>query len=329
MLQYIARRLAYFIPTLIVISIVSFALIQLPPGDYLTSYVMTLAEAGDSVSEAELGALNRQYGLDQPIYVQYAKWTWNMLHGDFGISFEWNLPVSELIWERLFLTMIVSLFSILFTWIVGIPIGIYSATHQYSIGDYIATVIGFIGMGIPNFMIALVLLWVGFSYFGVQLGGLFSRGFENAPWSIAKVWDLIQHLWIPMLVLGISGTAWTIRSTRANMLDELNKPYVETARAKGLKERKLIWKYPVRLAMNPFISTIGYVLPNLISGATIISVVLSLPTAGPLLLRALMSQDMYLAGSFVMLLSVLTVVGTLLSDILLAWVDPRVRYGGR
>ena len=329
MLQYIARRLAYFIPTLIAISIVSFALIQLPPGDYLTSYVMTLAEAGDSVSEAELAALNRQYGLDQPIYVQYAKWTWNMLHGDFGISFEWNLPVSELIWERLFLTMIVSLFSILFTWIVGIPIGVYSATHQYSIGDYIATVIGFIGMGIPNFMIALVLLWVGFSYFGVELGGLFSRGFENAPWSIAKVWDLIQHLWIPMVVLGTSGTAWTIRSTRANMLDELNKPYVETARAKGLKERKLIWKYPVRLALNPFISTIGYVLPQLISGATIISVVLSLPTAGPLLLRALMSQDMYLAGSFVMLLSVLTVVGTLLSDILLAWVDPRVRYGGR
>lgn len=327
MLQYILRRLMLFIPTLIAISIVSFALIQLPPGDYLTSMVMELAASGDSVSEAELAGLNRQYGLDQPIYVQYAKWAWNLLQGDFGISFEWNLPVSDLIWERLLLTVLLSLSSILFTWIVGIPIGIYSATHQYSLGDYIATIVGFIGMGIPNFMIALVLLWVGFSYFGVELGGLFSREFENAPWSLAKVLDLIQHMWIPMLVLGVSGTAWTIRSTRANMLDELNKPYVETARAKGLKEQKLIWKYPVRLAMNPFISSVGYVLPNLISGATIISVVLGLPTTGPLLLRALLSQDMYLAGSFVMMLSVLTVIGTLLSDILLAWVDPRVRYG--
>ena len=327
MLRYILRRLMLFIPTLIAISIVSFALIQLPPGDYLTSHVMRLAEAGDSVTQAELEALTMQYGLDQPITVQYAKWAWNILQGDFGISFEWNLPVSELIWERLLLTVLFSLSSILFTWVVGIPIGIYSATHQYSLGDYIATVLGFIGMGIPQFMIALVLLWVGFSYFGVELGGLFSREFENAPWSLAKVWDLMQHMWIPALVLGVSGTAWTIRSTRANMLDELNKPYVETARAKGLKEQKLIWKYPVRLAMNPFISSVGYVLPNLISGATIISVVLGLPTTGPLLLRALLSQDMYLAGSFVMMLSVLTVIGTLLSDILLAWVDPRVRYG--
>jgi len=222
MLQYILRRLMLFIPTLIAISIVSFALIQLPPGDYLTSHVMRLAEAGDSVTQAELEALTKQYGLDQPITVQYAKWAWNLLQGDFGISFEWNLPVSELIWERLLLTVLLSLSSILFTWVVGIPIGIYSATHQYSLGDYVATVVGFIGMGIPNFMIALVLLWVGFSYFGVELGGLFSREFENAPWSLAKVWDLLQHMWIPMLVLGVSGTAWTIRSTRANMLDELN-----------------------------------------------------------------------------------------------------------
>jgi len=317
-----------FIPTLIVISIVAFVLIQLPPGDYLTSYMATLAASGEAVDEAQRAALEKRYGLNKPIYVQYAKWMWGILHGDFGVSFEWNKPVGEMIWSRLFLTLAISASAMLFTWIVGIPIGIYSATHQYSAGDYLATVVGFIGMGIPNFMIALVLLWVGFSYFGTEIGGLFSREFQGAPWSLAKVGNLVEHLWVPMIVLGTSGTGWTIRSTRANLLDELHKPYVITARAKGLTEQKLLWKYPVRVAMNPFFSTVGYALPNLISGATIISVVLSLPTTGPLLLRSLMSQDMYLAGSFLMMLSVLTVIGTLISDLLLAWVDPRIRYGG-
>jgi peptide/nickel transport system permease protein len=316
-----------FIPTLFMISVVSFILIQLPPGDFLTSYAAQLAASGDAVDEAELDALRMRYGLGQPIYVQYWKWISGIIfHGDFGMSFEWDLPVGRLIGERLGLTVVISLCTMLFTWVVGIPIGVYSATHQYSMGDYFFTILGFIGAGIPNFMIALVLLWVGFSYFGVQLGGLFSLEFQEKTWSLAKVFDLIKHLWVPLIVLGMSGTAWTIRSTRANLLDELNKPYVETARAKGLKEGKLIWKYPVRVALNPFFSTVGYALPNLVSGATIISVVLSLPTTGPLLLRALMTQDMYLAGSFVMMLSVLTVVGTLLSDILLAWVDPRIRY---
>ena len=328
MFQYILRRLTLFIPTLIAISIVAFILIQLPPGDYLTSYVATLASSGESVDEAQLAALERRYGLDQPIYVQYAKWMWGIFHGDFGMSFEWNKPVREIIWDRLFFTVVVSASSMLFTWIVGIPIGIYSATHQYTIGDYLATIVGFIGLGIPNFMIALVLLWVGFSYFGTEIGGLFSPEFQGAPWSLAKAVNLLEHLWVPIIVLGTSETAWTIRSTRANMLDELHKPYVITARSKGLPERELLWKYPVRVALNPFFSTVGYALPGLISGATIISVVLSLPTAGPVLLRALMAQDMYLAGSFLMMLSVLTVIGTLISDLLLAWVDPRIRYGG-
>ena len=328
MLQYVLGRILLMIPTLIVISIITFIIIQLPPGDYLTSYIAQLAQSGGSVDQAELAALEKRYGLDKPIYFQYLKWIWDLLHGDFGMSFEWNKPVGELIWDRLFLTLVISASSMLFTWIVGIPVGIYSATHQYSIGDYLATIVGFIGMGIPNFMIALVLLWVGFSYFGADVGGLFSPEFQEAPWSLAKVVNLLEHLWVPMIVLGTSGTAWTIRSTRANLLDELHKPYVTTARAKGLPEQKLLWKYPVRVALNPFFSTVGYSLPNLISGATIISVVLSLPTTGPLLLRSLMTQDMYLAGSFILMLSVLTVVGTLISDLLLAWVDPRIRYGG-
>mgnify|MGYP006298868183 CR=1 FL=1 len=326
MLGYIFRRIVLFIPTLIVISIISFILIQLPPGDYLTSYIATLAASGEKVDEARIATLEKRYGLDKPIYVQYAKWMWGILQGDFGVSFEWNQPVADLIGERLALTVAVSSASMFFTWVIGIPIGVYSATHQYSMGDYVATIIGFIGMGIPNFMIALVLMWVAFSYFNADIGGLFSQEYQDAEWTLAKVVDLLKHIWVPMIVLAMSGTAWTIRSTRANMLDELNKPYVETARAKGLKERKLIWKYPVRVALNPFFSTVGYMLPNLINGATIISVVLSLPTAGPLLLRALMSQDMYLAGSFLLILSTLTLLGTLLSDILLAWVDPRIRY---
>jgi peptide/nickel transport system permease protein len=326
MAQYVVRRLLLFIPTLLLISIVSFTLIQLPPGDYLTTYVSQLAASGDRVDQAQLAALEKRYGLNQPLYKQYLKWMRNLLQGDMGISWQWNKPVTQLIWGRLALTLLLSLSSLLFIWIVGIPVGIYSATHQYSAGDYIFTIVGFIGMGIPNFMIALVLMWVGFSYFGADVGGLFSSEFQSAPWSIAKVIDLLKHLWVPVVVLGTSGTAWEIRSTRANLLDEIRKPYVTTARAKGLKESRLLWKYPVRVAMNPFFSTVGYVLPELVSGSTIISVVLSLPTTGPLLLSSLMGQDMFLAGSFLMMLSILTVIGTLISDILLAWVDPRIRY---
>jgi len=249
-----------------------------------------------------------------------------VFRGDFGVSFQWNRPVAELIWGRLLWTFVISFSTLFFTWIVAFPIGVFSATHQYSTLDYIATFFGFIGLAIPNFMIALVLMWVGYSWFGFSMGGLFSEEFIRAPWSFAKFIDLLEHVWVPIIVLGTAGTAGLIRTMRANLLDELRKPYVTTARAKGLSEGRLIWKYPVRVALNPFISSVGYVLPQLISGATIVSVVLSLPTAGPMLLRSLLSQDMYLAGGFVLLLSALTVIGTLISDILLVLIDPRIRY---
>jgi peptide/nickel transport system permease protein len=324
--SYILKRVLYAIPTLILISIVSFVIIQLPPGDFLTSYVAQLSEAGEMVDEATIAALNKRYGLDKPVYVQYFKWVWGMLHGDFGQSFEWNRPVSSLIWDRLAFTVVISLSTMVFTWIVAFPIGVYSATHQYSAGDYIVSFIGFIGIAIPQFMLALILMWIAYAYFGQSVGGLFSPAYVDAAWSWAKFVDMLKHIWIPVIIVGMSGTAGLIRTLRANLLDELNKPYVTTARAKGVPERRLLYKYPVRVAMIPFISTVGWSLPALISGETITSVVLSLPTTGPLLLRALQSQDMYLAGSFIMLLSVLTVIGTLISDILLAWVDPRIRY---
>lgn len=326
MLQFIIRRTLMAIPTMAVISVLSFVLIQLPPGDFLTSYAATLAEQGDTVSEQQLNALREAYGLGQPIYVQYMKWMKGVLRGDFGFSLEWGMPVKDLIWGRLALTVVLSLSSLLFVWTLAIPIGIYSATRQYSALDYTATFFGFLGLAIPNFMLALILMWVGFAYFGQDVGGLFSPEYKNAPWNLAKIWDLIKHLWIPMLVLGTAGTAGLIRTMRANMLDEINQPYVETARAKGLTEGELTWKYPVRVALNPFISTIGWALPELVSGATITAVVLSLPTVGPLLLRALLSQDMFLAGAIILMISVLTIIGTLLSDILLAWLDPRIRY---
>jgi len=325
MLQYIIRRVLYLIPTIIAISIVSFAIIELPPGDYLTSMVAQMQVSGEMVDEAVLAALKRQYGLDQPIYIRYIKWAWQALHGNFGVSFEWNAPVSQVIGDRLWLTVAISLAALIFTWVVALPIGVYSATHQYTIADYIFSMFSFIGRGVPEFMIALVLLWVAFSRFGVNLGGLFSDRYIDEPWSWAKFVDMLNHLWVPMIVLGIGGTAGMIRTMRANLLDELNKPYVVTARAKGLTESKLILKYPVRMALNPFVATIGWTLPGLVSGATIISLVLSLPTTGPILYKALLSQDMYLAGTFIMLLSILTVIGTLVSDILLGVLDPRIR----
>lgn len=329
MVEFVIRRFGLMIVTLVAVSMVAFAIIELPPGDYLTAYAATLRASGDSIDQAELDGLKRRFGLDQPIYIRYAKWMWGVLRGDFGYSFGWNKPVSELIWERLVLTVVVTFSALIFTWVVGFLIGLYSATHQYSVGDYTFTAVSFVGLGIPDFLIALVLLWVGFRYFNANVGGLFSRDFQTAPWSWAKFVDMLKHLWVPLIVLGVGGTAGMIRIMRANLLDELRKPYVITARAKGLKESKLLMKYPVRIALNPFISTAGWSLPQLISGATIISVVLSLPTAGPLLLNALMVQDMYLAASFVLLLSALTIIGTLISDILLAWLDPRIRHGLR
>jgi len=327
MLQYIARRILMMIPTLFLISIVSFIIIQLPPGDFLTSYIVQLSSMGDNVDESAIQALKDRYGLGQPLYVQYLRWMDNMLHGDFGHSMEWNKPVLGLLTERLPLTFVLAVSTMLFTWAIAFPIGIYSAVKQYSIGDYIATFLGFIGLAIPDFLLALILMWVFFAYFNQSVGGLFSPDFQEAPWSPAKVWDLGKHLIVPMVILGLGGTASLIRVMRANLLDELHKPYVVTARAKGLSESKLLLKYPVRAALNPFISTAGWYLPALVSGATIVAVVLSLPLTGPLLLRALMSQDMYLAGSFIFVLSALTVIGTLISDILLAWLDPRIRLG--
>ena len=327
MLQYIARRLVMMVATLFAVSLVTFMIIQLPPGDYLTSYVSFLASQGDMVDPAVIQSLRDRYGLGQPIFVQYTLWITHMLQGDFGRSMEWNRPVWDLLWERLFLTFVLSLFTLLFTWVIAFAIGVYSAVRQYSIGDYIATFIGFLGLATPDFLFALVLMWVFFAYFNQSVGGLFSPQFVEQGWSLAKVWDLMKHLVIPMIVLGASGTASLIRIMRANLLDELHKPYVATARAKGLSEIRLLLKYPVRAALNPFVSTVGWYLPALVSGSTIVAVVLSLPTTGPILLRSLLSQDMYLAGSFIFMLSALTVIGTLISDLLLAWLDPRIRLG--
>jgi len=330
MLQYIVRRVILMIPTLFMVSVISFAVIQLPPGDYLTSVVATLAQSGEMVDQEALGRLKVQYGLDQPAYVQYAKWMWGIIsRGDFGYSFQWNRAVSELIGQRVLITVIVTFCTMLFTWIVSLPIGIYSATHQYSVLDYIFTFIGFIGLSVPDFLLALVLIWLAIANFGTNVAGLFSPDFVEAPWSMAKVLDMLKHIWLPVFIIGAGGTAGLIRVMRGNLLDELHKPYVVTARAKGLRENSLLWKYPVRVAVNPFISTIGYSLPGLFSGATIIAVVLGLPMIGPLFLTALLSQDMYLAGSFVLIMSALTVIGTLMSDLLLAWADPRIRFGGR
>ena len=324
--RFILKRMVWMIPFMFGVSIVSFLLIQAPPGDFLTTYIAKLGESNELLDQATIENLRARFGLDQPLYVQYFKWVSRILVGDFGMSFEWRQPVNELVWERMALTLLVSLATLLFTWAIAFPIGVYSAVRKYSIGDYIATTIGFIGLATPNFLLALVLMYIGVVHFGADVGGLFSAEYQNAPWSWGKVGNLISHLWLPMVVLGTSATASLIRIMRANLLDELYKPYVDTARAKGLSEFWLIMKYPVRVALNPFVSTIGWVLPNLVSGAVITAIVLSLPLAGPLMLQALLSQDMYLAGAFVLLLSLLTVVGMLISDILLVLLDPRVRY---
>ena len=323
---YIVSRVLWAIPFLFAVSVVAFAIIQAPPGDYLTTYAATLAASGEVVDHRALEVLRERYGLNEPFVVQYWKWISGVVVGDFGLSFEWRQPVSELIWERMGLSFCLALATILFTWAVAFPIGIFSAARQYSIGDYFFTTIGFIGLATPNFLFALILMYIGVVYFGADVSGLFSAQYENAPWSWGKVGDLLAHLWVPVVILGTSQTAGLIRVMRANLLDELHRPYVTTARAKGLGETRLLLKYPVRIALNPFVSTIGWAFPQLISGAVITAFVLSLPTAGPLLLQALLAQDMYLAGAFILLLSTLTIIGMLVSDILLALIDPRIRY---
>lgn len=326
MKNYVIKRTLGMIPTLIAISILVFIIIQLPPGDVLTSRIEQLTQQGYTVNQEQVEALRARYGLDRPYYTQYFIWIARFIRGDMGYSFFKREPVQDLIVERIGFTIIIALVSMLFTWVIALPIGIYSAVKQYSIGDYIATVIGFLGLATPNFMLALILMYLGYKYFGFSVGGLFSPEYVAAAWSWTKFVDLLKHLWIPMIVVGTAGTAGMIRIMRANLLDELGKPYVVTARAKGLKKVRLLFKYPVRIALNPFISTIGWMLPSLFSGSIITAVVLSLPTTGPLLLEALLNQDMYLAGGFLLILSVLTVIGTLISDLLLAFIDPRIKY---
>ena len=328
MLTYIVRRLLTMIPTLLVISLLVFVIIQLPPGDYLESYMAELQSQGESVDEQKIEFLREQYGLDLPIYEQYFFWLTGMLQGDFGYSFEYNLPVTEVVGDRLFLTIIISIVTILFTWAVAFPIGIYSATHQYSWGDYGLSLLGFLGLAIPNFLLALVMLYFANVYFGTSIGGLMDPEYIDQPWSAGKIKSVLEHLWIPVVVIGTSGTAGMIRRLRANLLDELQKQYVVTGRAKGLPPGKLLVKYPLRVSLNFFIADIGNLLPQVISGAEIVAVVMSLPTTGPILLAALQSQDMYLAGSFLMFLAVLTVFGVLVSDISLALLDPRIRLQG-
>jgi peptide/nickel transport system permease protein len=328
MLSYIVYRLFQLVPLLLLISLLTFLIIELPPGDYLTMYIIRLEQSGTRISEDEVERLTREYGLDKPLYWRYLWWLWKIIsRGDLGRSFSYGKPVTEVIGERIALTMVISLASLVFVWATAIPIGIYSATHQYTIFDYIFTLLGFIGMAVPGFLLALVLMYLAITKLGTAVTGLFSPEYAEAPWSWAKVIDMLKRIWLPVIIIGINGTAGLIRVMRGQLLDELRKPYVTTARAKGISERKLLWKYPVRIATSPMISTIGWLLPSLVSGAGITAIVLNLPTTGPVLVMALMQQDMYLAGSFIMILSTLTVIGTMISDILLAVTDPRIRYG--
>ena len=327
-MKYIIHRFLMMIPTLLVISLICFVIIQLPPGDYLESYIAELESQGETVDDTKIQFLRQEYGLDKSMSEQYLYWLFGMVQGDFGYSFEYDLPVSDVVGDRLILTIVVSVVTIIFTWIIAFPIGIYSATHQYSWGDYGLTFLGFIGLATPNFLLALVMLYFANVYFGTSIGGLMDPEYIDAPWTWGKAMSVLEHLWIPVVVIGTSGTAGMIRRLRANLLDELQKPYVTTGRAKGLPPGKLLRKYPLRMALNFFIADIGAILPSVISGAEVVGVVLSLPTTGPMMLSALQSQDMYLAGSFLMFLSTLTVVGVLVSDIALSMLDPRIRLQG-
>ena len=327
MLGFIVRRLAIFFPMLALMSVVAFAIIQAPPGSFLEEYVSALRAQGMNVDRAHIEALRAQFGLGESLFHQYIKWIWGVLHWDLGRSLHWQQPVNEVVNDRLLMTIVLTGSTVVFTWTLAIPIGIISAVKQYSTIDYVFTILAYFGRGTPNFLLALVMLWLFFEYSGEVMTGLQSREYMNAPWSFGRVVDLVQHLWIPIIILGTDGTAGLTRIVRANLLDEMNKPYVEAARAKGVPEWKLIFKYPTRIALNPFISTVGWTLPGLFSGSLIVASILSLATIGPVLLEALLSQDMMLAGSIILILTALTLIGTLISDILLAWIDPRVRIG--
>ena len=326
--SYLFKRILTMIPTLIVISILVFVIIQLPPGDYLESHIAELESQGESIDPQQIEFLRHEYGLDKPIWEQYLIWITGFVQGDLGYSFEYNLPVADVIGDKMWLTIIVAFFTILITWLIAFPIGMYSATHPYSWGDYGLTFLGFLGLATPNFLLALIMMYLANQYFGTSIGGLMDSEYIDQPWSWEKFKSVLAHLWIPVLVIGTSGTAGMIRRLRANLLDELRKPYVVTARAKGMGELKLLTKYPLRISLNFFIADIGSLLPSVISGAEVVAVVLSLPTTGPILLAALQSQDMYLAGSFLMFLAILTVFGVLVSDIALAMLDPRIRLQG-
>jgi peptide/nickel transport system permease protein len=325
-IAFIVRRLALGLLTTWLISVLSFAIIQLPPGDFVDAYIATLAASGSKVSAEEAASLRQLYGLDRPIYVQYSKWISRVAVGDFGQSMEWRLPVTEVIGDRMWLTLVLAFGALLMTWALALPIGIYSAVRQYSVGDYAFTLLGFIGIAVPNFLLALVVMYFAYSWFNISVSGLFSQEYADAPWGWAKAWDLVKHLPLPAVILALGGTAQLIRIMRANLLDELRRPYVVTARAKGLPELRVILKYPVRAALNPFASNVAYIFPALVSGSVIVSIVLGLPTVGPLLVQSLVAQDMFLAGTIVLLLGVLTVIGTLISDFVLMWVDPRLRH---
>jgi peptide/nickel transport system permease protein len=327
MFRYFVQRLLVMIPTLIVISIAIFVIIQAPPGDWIESYIAQLKAQGEAVDPAKIEFLRRTYGLDMPFYMQYLKWAGGLLQGNLGYSFEHSMPVSEVVGDRLSLTVVVSIASILFVWVVSFPIAVYSAVRQYSIGDYLFTFLGYIGLATPSFLFALILLYFAKEYFDLSIGGLMDPQYMGAAWSWGKFQSILSHLWIPVLVIGLPGTAGMIRRLRANLLDELNKQYVTTGRAKGLSPGRLLVKYPLRISLNPFIADIGSLLPELISGSVIVSVVMSLPLTGPMLLDSLRSQDMYLAGSFLMFMAFLTVVGVFISDIMLALLDPRIRLG--
>ena len=325
MLSYLVHRILIMIPTLIAISIVIFTIINLPQGNYYTTYIAELQQSGEAVDLAKIQFLEDEYGLNRPLWQQYLYWAFGLLHGNMGYSFAYNLPVNKVVGDRLFFTFLVSFTTIIFTYVVAFPIGVYSATHQYSWSDHALTLLGFLGLATPSFLLALVLLYFANVYFGISIGGLMDPQYIDKPWSVPKALSVLAHLWIPVIVIGTAGTAAMIRRLRANLLDELQKQYVVTARAKGLPPLKLLFKYPLRMALNPFISDIGSLLPHVISGAAIVSVVMSLPTTGPMLLDALRSQDMYLAGSFLMFMAFLTVIGVFVSDLALALLDPRIR----
>ncbi len=328
MLTYLSRRLLTMILTLLAVSALVFVIIQLPPGDYLSSFIAELQSQGELVPQEKIDFLRQRYGLDRSMVEQYFLWLFGLLQGDLGYSFEHNMPVTAVVGDRLFLTLVLNFTTILFIYVVSFPIGVYSATHQYSWSDHGLTFLGLIGLATPNFLLALILMYLANVAFGTSIGTLMADQYVNAPWSFGKAMSVLEHLWIPVVVIGTSGTAGMIRRLRANLLDELQKQYVITGRAKGLPPRRLLWKYPLRMALNPFIADIGNLLPQVVSGSVIVSAVMSLQTTGPMLLRSLQSQDMYLAGSFLMFLAVLTVVGMFLSDILLAVLDPRIRLHG-